>query len=177
MARVWQTIRNCARITTLLSILIGCSFITTIEVKPSDCVNPTSDCSGVANESRILEVRLYQLKQAVEPCKLDLEIFTSGKDLEALKSALVETQRSDALRWSFKVTAAEPRNVGSWEILKDTQYVLAVAVGRGRSRNTIRLIPIERMKSGWQFPTLYVRGYDICLDQPCDATMEAQCQS
>lgn len=156
--------------------LSGCAFTTTVEVKPSDCVNPTAgDCSGAANESRILEVRLYQLKQSVDPCKLDLDAFATGKDLEALKSALVQTQRSDALRWVFKVTAGEPRSVGSWEILKETKYVLAAAVGRGRSRNTIRLIPIDRAKAGRKVPTLYFKGYDICLDQPCDANMEAEC--
>lgn len=164
---------------SLLGWLCGCSFVTTVAVKPSDCINPpTGDCSGAANESRILEVRLYQLKQAVDPCLLDVDAFAAGKDLDVLKSALVETQRSDVLRWVFKVTANEPRVVGSWEITKDTQYVLALAVGRGKGRNTARLIPVDRIRNGTgNFPTLYFKGYDICLDQPCEPTvgMEAQC--
>lgn len=176
MARAQHGIRSLVGSLIVLLTLSACAFTTTVEVKPSDCVNPTAgDCSGAANESRILEVRLYQLKQSVDSCKLDLDAFATGKDLEALKSALVETQRSDALRWVFKVTAGEPRNVGSWEILKETKYVLAVAVGRGRSRNTIRLIPIDRARAGRKLPTLYFKGYDICLNQPCDANMEAEC--
>lgn len=157
----------------LLAGLSGCAVITTVEVKPSDCINPpTGDCAGGANESRILEVRLYQLKQIVDPCQIDIDAFAAGKDLDVLKSALVETQRSDALRWAFKVTANEPRVVGSWEILKDTQYVLAVAVGRGKGANSAQVIPVSRVKNGTgMFPTLYVKGYDICLDRPCEAAL------
>lgn len=177
MARVQHGILSFVGSLIVGLTLSSCAFTTTVEVKPSDCVNPTaSDCSGATNESRILEVRLYQLKQSVDPCKLDIEAFAAGKDLESLKSALVQTQCSDALRWIFKVTAGESRNVGSWEILKETRYVLAVALGRGRSRNTIRLITVDRARAGRKFPTLYFKGYDICLNQPCDANMEVECQ-
>lgn len=171
--RFW---RNFGGMAALLWGLGGCSFFTTVEVKPSECVNPrTGDCSGAANESRLLEVRLYQLKQSIDPCQLDLDAFAAGKDLDLLKSALVESQRSDALRWVFKVAANEPRNLGSWEIMRETQYVLAVAIGRGKSKNSVRLIPLARMKSG-HFPTLHIKGYDICLEHPCEVNMEAQCQ-
>jgi hypothetical protein len=124
-----------------------------------------------------LEVRLYQLKQKVDPCQLDIDAFAAGKDLDALKDSLVETQRGDLQRWVFKVTANEPRVVGKWEVLKDTQYVLALAVGRGKTSNTARLIPADRIKSGLgRFPTLYFKGYDICFDQPCGVSPEVECR-
>jgi hypothetical protein len=161
----------------LLGALSGCTMLATVEVKPSDCINPPAgDCAGGATESRILDVRLYQLKQAVDPCSLDLESFAQGKDLEALKSALAETANKEPRQLAFKVTANEPRSLGSWEIGKDTSYVLAVAIGRGRSKNSTRLIPIEHMQSDWKFPTLHFRGYDICLNQLCnDHAIEDQC--
>lgn len=173
MGRAVRWSRVFVGVVGLILGLGGCAVITTVEVKPSDCINPpTGDCAGGAHESRILEVRLYQLKQIVDPCQIDIDAFAAGKDLDVLKSALVETQRSDALRWAFKVTANEPRVVGSWEILKDTQYVLAVAVGRGKSANTAQVIPIGRVKNGTGFfPTLHVKGYDICLDRPCEAAL------
>lgn len=165
---------------TLLTVLGGgCKTLASVEVNPADCINPsnssTGECVGEANESRILEVRLYQLKQAVDPCKLDLDVFAQGKDLEKLQSALVETQRKDAVRWAFNVTARDPRVVGTWEILAETRYVLAVAIGRGRHNNSVRLIPAGEIRSRERLPTLYIRGFDICLDGPCDATMEKQC--
>jgi len=162
----------------VLSALAGCHLLVHVETKPSDCINPPAgDCTGAANESRILDVRLYQLKQEVDPCTLDLESFAQGKDLEILKSSLAETERKEPLQLPFTVTANTPQSLGTWEIGKDTRYVLAVAIGRGRSRNSARLIPIERLQSEWKFPTLYFRGYDICLNQLCnDHTVEAQCQ-
>ncbi len=177
MARAHQRFSSLVSTLAVVLMLGGCSFMATVEVKPSDCINPTaSGCSGAANESRILEVRLYQLKQQVDPCQLDLDVFTGGKDLEVLKSSLIETPRSDVVRWVFNVAAGESRNAGSWQIQKDTQYVLAVAVGRGKSKNTIQLIPRERLRSSrGHFPTLYFKGHDICINQPCDVYLEARC--
>lgn len=155
----------------------GCSTLVSVQIKPSECVNPPAgDCTGAANESRILDVRMYQLKLPVDPCQLDLDAFAQGKDLDLLKSALVETQRTDAvIRMVVKVAANEPRNLGTWELLRETQAVLAVALGRGKSKNSARLISMDRIKSGHQFPTLYFRGYDICLDKDCQVNLEAQC--
>jgi hypothetical protein len=164
---------------SLLTMLAGgCSTLVSVEVKPSDCVNPPAGgCTGAPNESRILDVRLYQLKQAVDPCQLDLDAFAQGKDLEVLGSALVETPRKEPLKWAFKVAANEPHPLGTWEIVRDTQYVLAVAIGRGRSRNSVRLIPTDRIRQGGQFPVLHFQGFDICLDQRCnDQAAEAQCR-
>ena len=156
-------------------VISGCTANVTVEVKPSDCINPpTGDCHG-ANESRILEVRLYQLKQPLNACQLDLEAFAQGKDLEALAGALVESQRSDDVRLSFKVAPGEPRSVGTWKILRNASHVLAVAIGRGRSKNSIRLIPVDRVKNGWHLPKLYFEGYDICLNNPCKVNMTAEC--
>jgi len=162
----------------LVTVLAGgCSTLVSVEVKPSECVNPPSgDCTNGASESRILEVRMYQLKQPVDPCALDLDAFSQGKDLDLLKNALVETQRADAVtRWVFKVTANEPRNLGTWELMRETKFVLAVALGRGKGKNSARILPLDRIKSGRGFPTMYFRGYDICFDKPCDVTLEAQC--
>jgi hypothetical protein len=176
MARAKQRFDVSVGVVSLLLALGGCTILVPVEVKPSDCINPPAgDCSGAANESRILEVRLYQLKEAVDPCQLELDTFAAGKELDALKSVLVDTQRSDTQRWVFKVTANEPRSLGNWEIQRGTQFVLAVAVGRGKGRNSARLISLKQMKGGWRFPTLYFKGYDICLDKPCDVNLEAQC--
>lgn len=178
MLRSQQKLLGLALALALLTALGGCSFLATVEVKPSDCINPSvGDCTGATNESRILGVRLYQLKQSVDPCQLDLESFARGKDLEVLKSALVEAPNKEPMVWSFNVAANEPRNQGTWRILRETEFVLAVALGRGKGRNSARLIPIDRLEGGWQFPALYFRGYDICLNKPCrDRGGEAQCR-
>lgn len=158
-------------------VLAACTTTVDVQVRPSNCINPPlGDCSGGNNESRILDVRLYQLKETVDPCSLDLEQFAQGKDLEALKSVLAETATKEPRWWGFKVTAGEPKSLGSWEIGKDTRYVLAVALGRGRGKNSGRLIPIERLQGDWKFPTLFFHGYDICLNHSCtDVTTEVQC--
>lgn len=157
---------------------LGCSQIVTVEVKPSDCVNPSSgSCMSGSSDSRILDVRLYQLKDAVDHCKLDLDQLAQGKEQEVLKGVLVEQANKQSTTLSFKVTASEPRNLGSWEVSADTKYVLAVAFGRSTSAGTIRLIP--RQQIGMYFPTLYFRGYDICVGQPCGSattTDEQECR-
>ena len=95
MARVQHGILSFVGSLIVGLTLSSCAFTTTVEVKPSDCVNPTArDCSGATNESRILEVRLYQLKQFVDPCRLDIDAFAAGKDLDAFFAADVIRRRS-----------------------------------------------------------------------------------
>lgn len=168
--------RASSYVVLLASTVVSCTPRLAVEVKPSDCLNPpTGDCSGGSESSRIIEVRLYQLSRAVNPCMLDHNLFLEGKDAEALKGALVESQRSDAVRWSFKVPPGEPRVVGNWEIQRGTTHILAVTIGRGRGPRSIRVIPYDVAING-KLPTLYLRGYDVCLGEPCETSMEAQCR-
>lgn len=144
----------------------GCAQIVTVEVKPSDCINPSSgSCNAGSIDSRILDVRLYQLTDAIDHCKLDLDLLAQGKEQEVLKGFLVEQANKQSATLSFKVTANEPRSLGSWELTSDTKYVLAVAFGRNTSAGSVRLIPRQQMRMF--FPTLHFRGYDICVGQPC----------
>lgn len=157
-------------------IALGCTPRLLVEVKPSECLNPpTGDCSGGSEASRIIEVRLFQLHKAVNPCTLDHNLFVEGKDADALKGALVESQRSEAVRWIFRVSPGEPRVVGNWEIQRGTTHILAVTIGRGRGSRSIRIMPYDIAVSG-KLPTLYLRGYDVCFGEPCETTMEAQCR-
>ncbi|MFO0658130.1 MAG: hypothetical protein U0787_24080 [Polyangia bacterium] len=163
---------------TLLFVgTLGCSQIVTVEVKPSDCINPSSgNCTGGFGDSRILDVRLYQLKDAVDRCKLDVDLLAQGKEQEVLKGVLVEQASKQSTSLSFKVTANEPRSLGSWEIAAETKYVLAVAFGRSAGPGTVRLIPRQDIRMF--FPTLYFRGYDICVGTPCGqatATEQQEC--
>jgi hypothetical protein len=172
MATIRQTFARF--VGALLLSASGCSHMITMEVRPSDCINPPQgNCLTGAAESRILDVRLYQLKDAVDPCKLDLELFLQGKDQEALKGLLVETANKQTLQFPFKVSANDPRSLGTWQLGTDTRYLLALALGRGRSRNTVRLIPITALGKIWRF---YVHGYDICTERECtNLNTEAQC--
>ncbi len=162
----------------LVAGVSGCSQIVTIEVKPSDCINPSSgSCNTGSSDSRILDVRLYQLSDAVDRCKLDLDLLAQGKEQEVLKGVLVEQANKQSTSLAFKVTANEPHSLGSWEITPSTKYVLAVALGRNTTAGTVRLIPRQQIRM--YFPTLYFRGYDICVGQPCgSATMtdEQECR-
>ncbi|PSM31804.1 hypothetical protein [Haliangium sp. UPWRP_2] len=156
----------------------GCSTWAQVEVKASDCINPrTGSCNSVTGTevSRVLEVRLYQLKQAVEPCQLNVQDFVTGRDFEVLKSALSDSQRSDVLRWIFRVEPKDARVLPRWELLKDTEYVLAVAIGTERGKNSIRLLSTARARASGSLPVLNFRGFDICLDKPCEVSLEAQC--
>ena len=155
----------------------GCSFLVNLEVKPSDCINPPAgDCTGGINESRILEVKLYQLKEAIDPCKLDIGLIAQGKEQEVLKGVVVETASKELRQFPFKVSANEPRDLGTWEIGADTKYVLAMAIGRVGRGVLHAFCPERTVNVDWPFPTLHIRGYDICLDNRCtDHSTEAQC--
>ena len=177
MAKIRQKFARFVGACALVLCGEGCSFLVNLEVKPSDCINPPAgDCTLGINESRILEVKLYQLKEAIDPCKLDIGLIAQGKEQEVLKGVVVETASKELRQFPFKVSANEPRDLGTWEVGADTKYVLAVAIGRGRSRNSVRQIPVGTVKGAWRFPTLHIRGYDICLDSRCtDHSTEAQC--
>jgi hypothetical protein len=159
----------------LVGVLAGCTSWVQIDLKPSDCINPKSGHCMAANDSRVLLVRLYQLKEAVDPCKLDLAELET-KDLDTLKSKLANTQRIDEVRWELKVEPKDPKALPRWQLLKESEYILAVAFGYGRGKNTVRLIPIDRAKGADEFPTLHFHNYDICLDQPCQVSPQEQCQ-
>ena len=161
----------------LLALGTGCTRFSTIEVIPSGCVNPASgNCpsSGPVLDSRILELRLYQLKEAVAPCKLDYNVFSDGmdKDFDLLKAQLADPQRKDRVRRVEQIEAAKSKLLARLELLSTTNFLLAVAVGRNRGKNSIRLISKERATEGLTF---YIRGTDLCLVSSCESSMEEQC--
>ena len=161
----------------LLALESGCVRSAAIEVIPSGCVNPASgSCpsSGPVLDSRILEVRLYQLKDPVAPCKLDYSVFSEGtdKDFDLLKAQLADPQRKELVRRVEQIEAAKSKPLAKLTLLPATQYVLAVAVGRKRGRNSIRLVSKARAAQGLTF---YIRGTDLCLATSCENSLEEQC--
>lgn len=156
---------------------LGCTHFVQIDVNPSGCVNPAGGVcpsSGSAPDSRILELRMYQLKDSVAVCKLDLNAFSEGpdKDLDLLKGALADAQRKDVVRQIEQIEASKSKPLARWPLLAKTRYILAVAIGRTRGKNTIRLISRERITQG---AVLYVRGTNLCLEGSCENSMEEQC--
>lgn len=159
----------------LLLLSGGCTRYAKLVAEPSDCVNPASGLcptSGSAGDSRILEVRFYQLKQVVDPCKLDLNAFLDGKDLDLLKSVLTDPQRIDMVRKSEYVEQLKSRPLAPWQLLPGTHYVLAVAFGRLRTKNSVRLLAAEQLTDGM---TVHVRGTDLCMMRPCGTSLETEC--
>lgn len=153
----------------------GCTRYAVLAVEPGGCVNPASGLcpsSGVAGDSRILEVRFYQLKDAVQVCKLDFNAFLDGKDLDVLKAALADTQRLDLTRKTEFLEQGKSRVLSPWQLLPQTRYVLAVAVGRSRSKNSMRQMMASQLTSETQ---VHVRGTDLCLVRPCEINMESEC--
>lgn len=163
------------RLSMAALLCLGCAGTARLNVQAAACINPASgQCrpGDDATDSRIMEIRLYQLKQRIEPCPLDWNGIAENKDLDLLKQALTDPQRVDLVRRIEQLTPRESRKLSPWGILKDTRYVLAVAVGRGRTRNTVRLLPISKLA---RERTLYVRGYDLCIDNSCEFSLEAEC--
>lgn len=161
----------------VLGLGAGCVQFARLELSPSGCVNPASGVcpsSGGAPDSRILELRLYQLKEVVDPCKLEFGAFVDGadKDLDLLKSALADGQHKDVARQIEQVEASKSKQLARWPLHPETRYVLAVAVGRGRSKNTIRILPREKLTQG---ATIYVRGTNLCLFNRCESSLEEEC--
>ncbi len=157
----------------------GCAHFATIEVVPSGCVNPAgSVCpsSGNAPDSRILELRLYQLKDVVDPCKLDYNAFVDApdKDFDLLKSQLADPQRKEAVRRIEQIEAAKTKPLARWALLPETRYLLAVAVGRTRGKNSLRMIAREDLLRHRGL-TVYIRGTNLCLANTCENSMEEQC--
>ena len=155
--------------------IVGCTSYAVLAVEPGGCVNPASGLcpsSGVASDSRILEMRLYQLKEAVQVCKLDFNAFLDGKDLDVLKAALADTQRLDLTRKTEFIEQGKSRVLSPWQMLPQTRFVLAVAVGRSRSKNSMRQMMASQLTSETQ---VHVRGTDLCLVRPCEINMESEC--
>jgi uncharacterized protein with PhoU and TrkA domain len=155
----------------------GCTQLARIEVSPSGCVNPAGgQCpvSGSAPDSRILELRLYQLKEVVDPCRLDLAAFVDGGDqeLDVLKSALADSQHKELVRRVEQVEASKSKALARWPLQPATRYILAVAAGRRRDKNTFRVLPRELFLDG---AVLYVRGTNLCVAGSCESTIEEQC--
>lgn len=153
----------------------GCTRWARLAVAPGGCVNPASgSCpsSGQARDSRILEVRFYQLKEQILVCKLDLNAFLDGKDVDVLKAVLSDPQRLDIVRKIEFFEQSKSRLIAPIEILPSTQYVLAVAMGLRRSKNSLRLIPAPALSD--ETP-LFIRGTDLCLFRPCEINIETEC--
>lgn len=162
---------------TLCWLGAGCVQFVQLEVNPSGCVNPASGVcpsGGGAPDSRILELRLYQLKTAILPCKLDINALVDGpdKDMDLLKSVLADGQRKDVTRQIEQIEASKSKQLARWALLPETRYILAVAIGRSRGKNTVRLISRERAS---QNPVIYVRGTNLCLNGSCETSLEEQC--
>ena len=156
-------------------VSVSCTRYAVLAVEPGGCVNPASGLcpsSGVAGDSRILEVRFYQLKEAVQVCKLDFNAFLDGKDLDVLKAALADTQRLDVTRKTEFLEQGKSRVLSPWQLLPQTRYVLAVAVGRSRSKNSMRQMLASQLTRETQ---VHVRGTDLCLVRPCEINMESEC--
>lgn len=164
-------------LSTLLGLGSGCTQFARLEVNPSGCVNPASGVcpsSGSAPDSRILELRLYQLKDQVPVCKLDISAFADApdKDFDLLKSALADPQHKDTVRQIEQIEASKSKALAKWPLLPTTRYVLAVAIGRKREKNTVRLIARERLTQG---AVIYVRGTNLCFEGSCENSLEEQC--
>lgn len=160
---------------SLLGLGAGCTQFAKLEVNPSGCVNPASSIcpsSGSAADSRILELRLYQLKAPVQPCKLDINAFVDEKDIDLLKSALVESKEKTEFRQIEQIEASKSKPLAKWKLQSDAKYVLAVAIGRTRGKNTVRILSRERVTQG---TTIYVRGTNLCFDGSCENSIEEQC--
>lgn len=162
---------------TLLELGAGCTQFARLEVNPSGCINPASGVcpsSGNAADSRILELRLYQLKAEVPVCKLDMNAFSDGsdKDLDLLKSALADAQHKDVARQIEQVEASKSKPLAKWPLHPDTQYILAVAVGRTRGKNSVRLLPRDKVTRG---RVIYIRGTNLCLASSCENSLEEEC--
>lgn len=171
----------CLRFFVPLSLLLlcsvgsGCTRFAMLVVEPGGCVNPASGLcpsSGVAGDSRVLEVRFYQLKEAVQVCKLDFNAFLDGKDLDVLKAALTDTQRLDLVRRTEFLEQGKSRMLAPWELLPSTRFVLAVALGRSRSKNSMRQMAAGQITSETK---VYAKGTDLCLVRPCEVSMESEC--
>jgi hypothetical protein len=119
-----------------------------------------------------LEVRFYQLKEQILVCKLDLNAFLDGKDVDVLKAVLSDPQRLDIVRKIEFFEQSKSRLIAPIEILPSTQYVLAVAMGLRRSKNSLRLIPAPALSD--ETP-LFIRGTDLCLFRPCEINIETEC--
>lgn len=159
----------------LCSSIAGCTRFAMLVVEPGGCVNPASGrcpSSGVASDSRVLEVRFYQLKEAVQVCKLDFTAFLEGKDLDVLKAALTDTQRLDLVRKTEFLEQGKSRTLAPWELLPNTRFVLAVALGRNRSKNSVRQMAAGQITSETK---VHARGTDLCLVRPCEVSMDSEC--
>jgi len=173
--------RLCLRFFVPLSLLAlcmavgGCHRYALLAVEPGSCVNPASGLcpsSGTAGDSRVLEVRFYQLKEPVQVCKLDFNAFLDGKDLDILKAALTDTQRLDLIRKTEFLEQDKSRTLAPWELLPNTRFVLAVALGRSRSKNSMRQMAAGQITSETR---IYARGTDLCLVRPCEVSMASEC--
>lgn len=156
----------------ILCVASSCSQFMTFHVHPGSCINPAqSYCDEGGGDSRWLDVRIYQLKQPVDPCKLDLDAFKEGREFAVLKGMLSNKDRLDLVMLKFPVDRNDPKSLPKWQIQPGTTTLLIVALGRGRGKNSMRTMDVDVFVRS---TALYFSEYDVCINAPCSASKE-QC--
>ena len=131
----------------------------TLNVGAGHCLNPPDHfCDEEGTNSRVLEVRVYQLKTPVNPDKLDwTEFLKPGEaDLDLLKGVLTDPDNPE-VRTVFTLQARDERSEYLLR-LKGTRYLLVVTVGRHQGEHSIDLIPLTRCQ---REERLYFEYYDV----------------
>jgi hypothetical protein len=167
-------LRHPISLLSFVILLTGCLFKQVLfDIHPGSCINPPNmHCMEDGQDSRWLDVRIYQLKVPADPCKLDLEAFKQGQELGLLGSNLTDKDRLDAVRLVFPVQRNDPKRLTDWQILPGTKALLIVALGRGRGKNSVRQIPIEKVP---RTADLYFTEYDVCIGESCEQRPQEQC--
>lgn len=138
-----------------------------IRIGPWSCINPPNGvCPSSDGNSRALLILLYQINQYVNPCHLRVE------DLEQLFNSF--GKESDRYFCKIRVIDNSYAHTG-FRLLSDTKYIIMAAVGRGVGKNSIRIIDAAKVRQTGKLPTIFVRGYDLCLEKRCEESNEVQC--
>jgi len=137
----------------------GCAPILQVHVESGNCLNPPERyCAPDGENSLVLEVRIYQLRDYVDPAGLKWQdLVKEGNDLVLLKPYLSDPEKTTMVR---HVVYAKRSTFQQLEFprLKGTRYLLVVAAGRYGGEESI---DIKRVRFGERSTTISLEQFDV----------------
>jgi len=139
--------------------LPACAYRFTLDIGTAVCLNPPDHyCDDAGSNSRVLEVRIYQLHTMIDPKKLDWQKFVEAgnADLNLVRGVLTDPE-NPASRTVLVVQRGEERKEQLIR-LKGTRFLLVVTLGRHQGDHSVELVHLAR---GQREERLYFEYYDV----------------
>lgn len=145
----------------------GCVRNVDVHMKASHCLNPPEGyCTADGSNSLLLEVRVYQLAEYVDPTKLGWEdLILDDNAFVVLKDFLTDPDKPSMVKSRTFIQHGEERTL-QFRRLKGTRYMLVVAVGCRQGEHSIAIGRLKRLQ---RLQALDLNAYDVIFVSTTEA--------